>query len=232
MSPDISPQDALDRGLKLPFDRLYMRLPGVVDEEVVQMAASLAAEYAAKRAPRLSGASASNLMPIWGEDYFGVRWVERYVWFQEMGIRPFVMNNLQGKTIPMWVEDPDGELRRKNRRIKSRRTEDGRLQVLIFRHASKKGERKLVKRKVQGVEQWVDVPRSYPGAPGRINKRRLGAPFTRGGGGQIMRGNVGVRWRHPGLASRFFIHESILLAGREMGLPVGPIGVGVEGVAI
>lgn len=233
MSTLLRPADAIEKGLKLPFDRLYMRLPGEVSTDITRLAAEHAVALARIRAPRLSGASGGRLMPIWGPDYFGIRWLDNYVWFQEMGINPFLMNSLQGKLIPMWVEDADGSLAAKNKKIKRRVTADGRTQVLIFRKAAKKGERKLVKRNVGGVSMYVSVPRSYPGAPGRINRRHPGAPLSKGGvGGQIAKGNSGVRWRHPGMASRFFLHEGILLAANEMGLPEGPIGVIAQGVML
>ncbi len=212
-------------GPRRTYDRLYMKVPEGIDLDVLQMAAETATYHAQRRAPRLSGASAGRLQPISGEDYFGIRWQDNYVWFQEMGIRPFLMEDRQGQAIPMWVEDPDGEIMRKNPRTKTKRTDDGRTLVLIFRHKSKKGERKTVKRKIGGIEQWVSVPRSYPGAPGRINKRTPGRPLSLRGGGQIARGNVGVRWRHPGLGTRFFLHEGLLWGARELGLPQGPIGV-------
>lgn len=224
------PQDAIDRGIKMPWDRLYVRLPEPVTEEVTQVAAEEALRFARQRMPRCSGVSAGRLHPIWGPDFYGIQWKDNYVWFQEMGIRPFVMRSLKG-TIPMWVEDRDGSLRRKNSDIKQRTTADGRVQVLIFRHAANKGERKTVKRVVRGVEREVSVPRSYPGAPGRINRRGEGAPRGRRGG-KILEGNVGVRWRHPGLASRFFIHEGLLLAARTLGLGDGEILVAAKGERI
>lgn len=233
MTTTFHPADAIKSGLKLPFDRLYMRVPGVMVEDIARLTAETALRHAQFRAPRLSGASGGRLQPIWGPDYFGIRWLDNYVWFQEMGINPFLMDSLQGKLIPMWVEDADGSLRKGNPKIKERVTVDGRRQVLIFRHAAKKGERKQVKRNIGGVSMYVSVPRSYPGAPGRINRRHPGAPITRGGvGGQIAKGNGGVRWRHPGLSSRFFLHESLILAAVEIGLPRGEIGVAVQGGSI
>lgn len=229
----LRPSEAVEKGLKLPFDRLYMRVPGEMSPDVGRLSAETALRHAQARAPRLSGASGGRLQPIWGKDFFGIRWLDNYVWFQEMGISAFTMNSLQGKTIPMWVEDTDGKLARDNPKIKKRTAADGRSLVLIFRHASKKGQRKMVKRNMGGIEMYVSVPRSYPGAPGRIAKRHPGAPLSRGGvGGQIAKGNVGVRWRHPGLTSRFFLHESLILAAREIGLPQGVIGVAPMGVSI
>ena len=225
------PQDAIDRHLKMPWDRLYMRFPEPLTEEIGQMAAEEALRVARAKMPRLSGVSAGRLFPIWGKDFFGIGWKDNYVWFQEMGIRPFVMRSLEGKTVPMWVEDTDGSLRRNDPNIKQKTAADGRTLVLIFRRAAKRGERKTVKRMVRGVEREVSVPRSYPGAPGRINRRGEGAPRGRKGG-QIIVGNVGVRWRHPGLASRFFIHDGLLWASRTLDLGTGEILVAARGERI
>jgi hypothetical protein len=161
--------------------------------------------------------------PIWGDGYFGVRWRDNYVWFQEMGVRPFLMTHLQGKTIPMWVPDPDGKLRAKNPKIKVRNL-NGTTQVLIFRKVAHKGERKLVTRRVGGVERQVSVPRSYPGAPGRINpgQRHEGRPVSKRGG-QIKAGHGGVRWRYPGLKAQMFLHQGLLMAAKFNGVEPGKI---------
>lgn len=225
--------EAARRGYKLTFDRLYIRLPHEVDVSVTQMCAENAAHYARSRAPKLSGASSRRLYPIWGPDYFGIRWVDKHVWYQEMGIKPFLMNELQGKTIPMWVDDPDGSVKLRNKKAETRVTGDGRQQTLIFRKVAKKGDRKQVRRTVGGIERYIDVPASYPGAPGRINRRNKGRPFIRDGGGRIASGNVGVRWRHPGLGSRFFMHEGLLMSAYDIGLPRGVVvNVAVRGSAI
>lgn len=90
---------------------------------------------------------------------------------------------LTHNTIPMWVEDEDGTEARKiplrDRSRRTRVTRDGRRQVLIFRKATK------------------------PGAPGRIGKR------TRDANGRIAKGNVGVKWRHPGLPRRGFLSSAV-----------------------
>lgn len=211
-------------------DRIFMRQPEGIPEEFMALAAMDAVSFAKGLAPKLSGASAGHFEPIWGEGYFGIRWVENYVWFQEMGIKPFTMNGLQGKTIPMWVEDADGKLRSGNPKIKQR-TVNGQNQVLIFRRAAVKGQRKMEKRMVKGMARWVSVPRSYPGAPGRINKRHRGAPISNRGG-QIAQGNGGVRWRHPGLASKFFLHNAVLLSARALDFETGPINVALPGEVI
>lgn len=180
-----------------------------------------ATDIARRNMPKFSGALARELEPISGVGFYGVRWTSPAVWFQEVGIRGFTMRTLHG-TIPMWVKDPTGEERRKNPRAKVKIGEDGVPRVLIFRWASAPGQRKTVIR--NGVP--VSVPRSYPGAPGRINVRETAAPFTRAGkiGGQIAgglgatRGNIGVRWHHPGLVGRSFIYRGLVQAAHHAGV--------------
>lgn len=144
-----------------------------------------------------------------------------YVWFQENGIKAFTMNNLQGKTIPMWIDDPTGQERGKNPKAKTRTTASGKTQVLIFRKAAVKGQRKTVTRRGPGgVTRQVDVPMSYPGAPGRIGVREASKPHTTPGkvAGAIARGNSGVRWRHPGLSPRFFLNNALTMAAQNAGI--------------
>ena len=59
----------------------------------------------------------------------------------------------------------------------------------------------MVTRTRNGVVMKVSVPVSYPEAPGRIVRREAPRPMTRPGAArwQVARGNVGVRWRHPGI---------------------------------
>lgn len=201
-------------------DRLIMNVEGLSESDA-QFLAREAVTVAQRLAPKSSGYSARRLQPIWGEGYFGIQWPDPYVWFQEAGIRAFTMTKLAGKTIPMWIDDPTGEERRKNPRARTRTTEDGRRQVLIFRKAAPVGSRKTVKRD----GQMVDVPRSYPGAPGRIQYRELPRPWTKPGrvGGRIARHNVGVRWRHPGLSRRSFIRSSMNYVCEYHGYQTGPI---------
>lgn len=232
------PADAVDQNIKRNWDRLVMVLPEMVDVAFTELLAARALELAKADAPRFTGTSARRLEAVWGHDYFGVRWKDNYVWFQEMGISPFLMDSLQGKTVPLWVEDADGSIRAKNPKVETRTSVDGRTQVLIFRKVAHKGQRKNVTRRIGGMEQRVSVPRSYPGAPGRINRR------TRPGegiGGRIAKGNVGVRWRHPGLNGRFFIHNALMQTAYEQGLEgegelqvaaIGePVGAGLTRVA-
>lgn len=204
-------------------DRLVMHVPGVSEAEC-RIAALEAVSIAKSIAPKLSGRSAARLEPLFAEGLFGVRWLDSHVWFQEQGIKPFTMTKLAGKTIPMWIDDPTGTERARNPKLRSRITASGKVQVLIFRRAARMGQRKLVQRGAT----LVDVPASYPGAPGRIAAREARQPYTTPGkvGGQIARNNVGVRWRHPGIAPRQHIAHSIQQAANRVGLPLGPVIAG------
>lgn len=200
-------------------DRLVMHISGLSEGDA-EFLAGEAAAVCAKLAPKLTGNSAKNLVGVWAEGYFGVKWFDSYVWFQENGISPFTMRNLAGKTIPMWVNDPTGEESRKNPKAKTR-TLSGRKQILIFRKAAPIGSRKIVMR--QG--NAVDVPRSYPGAPGRISRRHAAGEVYGGAriGGRIAQGNVGVRWRHPGLSRRGFIRRGLEVTAVYHGFPSGTV---------
>lgn len=173
--------------------------------------AKLATKLARQQAPKLTGASAKRIFPISDNGYFGVGWKDQFLWYQENGIRPFTMNNLSG-VIPMWVTDDGSE----GPKAKRRTTADGRRQVLIFRFAASKGSRKNILRK----GKMTSVPRSYPGAPGRIAKRHSGASEDLPEGrkpGQIAPTNVGVRWRHPGLNGRHFLLGGLMSAAQAYG---------------
>jgi hypothetical protein len=196
-------------------DRLIAVIPGMRPAQGRRIALE-AARQARRRMPKLSGRGAKRIQPIYGRGFTGIFFGEPYIWFQENGIRPFTMNALAGKLIPMWIDDPTGQERAKNPKAKVRVTASGKTQVLIFRRAARKGQYKTVKRKnkVTGQMETKSVPMSWPGAPGRIGTREAAAPMTRAGkrGGQIARGNVGVRWRHPGLPPRKFLNSSLTLA--------------------
>lgn len=213
--------------------RAFMRMPHDIPPQIIMRTADRAANLAIGRAPRSSGSLVEGLDPYWGtgghqEPFVGLQWIHDYTWYQEVGISPFTMRSLAGRTIPMWVDDDDGKERAKNPKIKTRVRKDGKLQVLVFR---KVGVRGTYKRKVETDARGNRVERmvpenNYPGAPGRIN-RRAGSTFegdTRKPG-QITKGNVGVKWRHPGMAAKGFISTSILQAVREARLPVYPIEV-------
>ena len=135
---------------------------------------------------------------------------------------------LTHNTIPMWVNDADGSLR-KDPKAKTRVTEDGRTQVLIFRKAARPGQRKITRRRsrVSGQMETTSVPMSYPGAPGRIGSRSPGAPNTPAGevGGQIRGGNVGVRWRHPGIKAMQFLNSAITIAAFDAGIALDRVYV-------
>lgn len=176
--------------------------------------------------PKMTGASAARLQPIYGKGYFGIWWADSYVWFQDHGIRPFTMRSLAGKTIPMWVDDPTGQERVKNPKAQVRTTMSGKVQVLIFRKAANIGQRVTKYGKDPKTGQRIiisDRPASYPGAPGRIGVREARSPNTREGkvAGRIAKGNSGVRWRHPGIAPRLFLNNAVTLAAQWNGiLPV------------
>lgn len=201
-------------------DRAVMVIDDL-DERTAMYLAWEAVMQARQAVPRVTGRTALRLQPVWGNEYFGIWFPDNYVWFMERGTKPFTMRNLAGKTIPMWVEDPGGQLRAKNPKLKVRRTEDGRTQVLIFRRAARIGQRKQVfkKNRLTGEYQATSVPASYPGAPGRITRRIPGQPFTPRGktGGAISSGNIGVRWRHPGLQSAQYINSALARTAFENG---------------
>lgn len=91
--------------------------------------------YAFRKAPKLSGISSKNISPVSGPNFFGLKWREEYVWYQNAGSQPFTMNT-QGKTIPMWI-DPTEEQRKNNPKAETRTMAAGRQQILIFRKAKR-----------------------------------------------------------------------------------------------
>lgn len=198
---------------------------GVVEAEPVARRAS---ELAMRYLPRATGAAAATVFPIFGPQWFGVEWSHDSIWFQESGTKPHTMRNLAGKTIPMWVKDRDNKLRTSNPKIKTRtRRDTGEVEVLIFRKVAAIGQRKDVWRMVDGQLRQVSRPASYPGAPGRIavnrSKGLLRAGDTMYGAsnpGQISKGNVGVKWRHPGLEAGRYIARGVMDAAEEFSLPV------------
>lgn len=211
-----------------PPDRMIMVHEDLDAQSAKYMAIN--AMYAARQAmPRVTGATANRLRPISGDGFFGIYFPDPWTWYQERGTKPFTMRSLAGKTIPMWVSDEDGSIRAKNPKSKMRTTEDGRVQVLIFRRAARLGERKTVRRKnpVTGAVETTTTVASYPGAPGRINRRTPGQPNTPAGrlGGQIGAGNVGVRWRHPGLHAAQFLNSALARTAFEAGLLIRTVYV-------
>ncbi len=203
-------------------DRMIMVVPRLSPNRA-RRCANDAVREARRLMPKLSGQAASRMFPLYARGYFGIGWLDSYVWFQEHGIRAFTMTRLAGKTIPMWIDDPYGTEQARNPRAQTRVTLSGKTQVLIFRRAANPGDTRTTRTKVAG--QWVTrtVPASYPGAPGRIGKREAGKPWTTPDrrGGAIAPGNTGVRWRHPGLAPRFFLNHAMTMAAQQSGiLPV------------
>lgn len=196
-------------------DRIVM----LIDLDVfdTEQLAEAAVSIARSRMPRVTGYMASTLQPLAGPGYFGIYFPDRKVWFMEQGTRPHTMRNLpRDKPIPMWVEDADGsqarEIRKHSKKPpQTRVTEDGRRQVLIFRRVAPNKSRKTIMRDGQPVS----VPRSYPGAPGRISARRST--------GKIATGNVGVRWRHPGIAPRMFLNSALADIALANGIELVPV---------
>lgn len=179
-------------------DRIIMIVKGLSGKRARNIA-NAAVRECRRKMPKMSGASAARIQPIYGQGFFGIWWADSYVWFQDHGIRPFTMRALEGKTIPMWIDDPTGQERSKNPKAKVRTTMSGKIQVLIFRKATNVGK------------------------PGRINVREASKPNTRPGkqGGRIAKGNNGIKWRHPGLAPRLFLNNAMTLAAQWNGiLPV------------
>lgn len=201
-------------------DRLIMMVAGIKGPRA-HAVANIAVREARRVMPKLTGRAASRLFPLYGTGFFGVGFQDSYVWFQEQGIRSFTMWNLAGKTIPMWIDDPTGEEQQRNPKARTRVTMSGKLQVLIFRRAARPGQMKTVRRKVAGgTYEEYSVSASYPGAAGRIGLREAGRPRTAPGraGGQVAQGNIGVRWRHPGLAPRLFLNHAMTLAAQQAGI--------------
>lgn len=207
-------------------NRLYVFAPGYEKAKTRSMAQAAVAQMR-RVSPKLSGDGAAGLVPFYGDGFFGVRWNKDYMWFQEAGTNPFTMTKLAGKTIPMWINDPLGKEARANPKAKTRVTASGKKQVLIFRKAAKPGERKRTA--VRGPDgrllRWREGPASYPGAAGRIARRR-------GSGGRITThmpsGHQGVRWRNPGLHPREFMQHSLQMIAGDFGLRDTTVYVGYK----
>lgn len=215
------------RGDALP-DRLYVLVPGL-DRRQAYRLASDAVTQARLIAPKMSGHAARGISTYYGDGFFGLRWSDPYLWYQESGTRPRTMRNLAGKVIPMWIDDPTGTEARKNPRARTRFTANGRRQILIFRKAARIGATKVVRRRTAGGMTEQTVPASYPGAPGRITHRQhvnLPGNATAATGRiatTIARPHVGVRWRNPGLLPRRFMSFSLQQVAVNAGL--GPAQV-------
>lgn len=209
--PDLlTPQLRLGSGSP---DRLVMRAEDLDAEDAYYLA--IDAVYTARMTmPRVTGATANRLVPISGQGWFGIYYPDAWTWFMEHGTGPRTMRSLAGKTVPMWVSDADGSIRAKDKKARVRTTLDGRTQVLIFRRAAPIGQRKQVRRRnrVTGQMETVWTVASYPGAPGRINRR--------GDDGQISTGNVGVRWRHPGVRAMQFLNSALSSVAFRSNVPL------------
>lgn len=203
-------------------NRLFVRVPGL-PSNTAQRLATMATEMAQSIAPKLSGAGAASLQPVYGDDFFGITWDRPYMWDQEAGTRPFTMRSLAGRTIPMWIDDPTGKVEREQGpNARTRITASGKKQVLIFRRVARIGQRKtVVTRRRDGSVVRRDVPASYPGAPGRIAHREV-TEYPRSSGRiakMVSRAHVGVRWRHPGIVGRGFMHYSLITVAQHVGVP-------------
>ena len=216
------------KGTRTP-DQIYMEIDGLSDEDAYKIAQE-AVILCRRNAPKLTGDSAKRITPIWGPGYFGVHWVNARVWYQNTGIHPFVMRSLAGHVIPMWVDDLNGEQAMKNPKAKTRTTASGKRQILIFRRVAQMGQRKIVTKKIAGTTRTYSIPLSYPGSPGRIAMREAGDPNTTKGkvAGQIAKGNIGLRWYHPGLHPRNFLEHGLYQAAESFNLPPGVIRHGFD----
>jgi hypothetical protein len=223
--PQTSPELRLASGVP---DRMIVFDPDLTAEGARYLATD-AVFTARQTMPRVTGASARRLAEASGPGWFGIYFPDAHTWYMEQGTKAHTMRSLAGKVIPMWVADEDGSIRSKNPKARTRTTEDGRLQVLIFRKAAQPGQRKTVKRrnKITGVMETRSVPLSYPGAPGRIANRSPGRPNTPLGetGGGVQAGNVGVRWRHPGVRAMGFLNAAITMCAFDSGIAVPRIYV-------
>lgn len=197
--------------------KMFMRVPGLRSDAARRLA-DQAVVYAQRDCPKMSGRGSGGITPYYGPGFFGVSWKDDYLWWQDQGVKPRTMRSLAGKVIPMWIDDPTGKERQANPKAKTRTTVNGRTQILIFRKVAPIGSRKTIRKKVGGVMKTVTVPRSYPGAPGRITTREVLAPIGGKVAGQIAKGNGGVRWRFPGLQGRYFLEHAVITAGAESGL--------------
>lgn len=177
--------------------------------EVARIVSQDAQVAARQMAPKVSGDGARGIEARWGDGWIALRVKHTRMLYSEHGTRGRVMTQLAGKVIPMWVDDSDGSIRATIKPYdigrRTRTTEDGRQQALIFRRAAPIGSRKFVRR----GGRIVSVPRHYPGAPGRIDHRtgRFG----------------GVWWRHPGVRARQYLADALLISAERTRLPIDDI---------
>lgn len=80
--------------IRVDIEELF---PRHLCQEIAQDAAVLAQLYA----PKKTGAGARSIYAVSGPGVIGLRAGNTYMYYQEFGIRPFLMTALEGKTIPM-----------------------------------------------------------------------------------------------------------------------------------
>jgi hypothetical protein len=193
-------------------DRMIYLMEDTYDTTYMEMLANAMLEAVKDRIPKITGSLARSVEPVFGPNFWGIYFPDKRMWYLERGTSPFLMRSLAGKTIPMWVDDSDGSIAKKaGRKAKTRISVDGRAQTLIFRRVAKPGERKEVRRN----GRLINVPRSYPGAPGRIRNRVSS--------GRIAAGNVGVRWRHPGIRAREYMNQAMEDTAEIFGIDNGQV---------
>lgn len=180
-------------------------------QQAVRMARALA--------PKLTGKGARDIYPISGAGFFGLA-MPAHLWYNERGTKPRTMHELEGKVIPMWIDDPTGKEASNNPKAQRRVTASGKKQVLIFRRAAKRGEQRVVRRKIAGQWQTKFVNKHWPGAPGRIALREAKKPYTTPGrtAGAVAPQNIGVWWRHPGITPRMFANHAMTTVAQRRGI--------------
>ncbi len=199
-------------------DRYVILAPTLSGKDAYRLAQQ-AARMARNLAPKLTGQGARDIHPISGKGFFGLI-MPPHLWIQERGMPGRTMHELAGKVIPMWIDDPTGSEAAKEPRAQRRVTASGKRQILIFRRAAKKGERKPVRRKIAG--QWTIrwTNKHWPGAPGRIALREARKPYTTPGRtpGAVAPQNIGVWWHHPGISPRMFANHAMTTVALRRGI--------------
>jgi hypothetical protein len=88
-------------------DRMVMTLDDEYGIDLTENLADYAVEAAKRNMPKITGSLSMTLRPVFGTSHWGIYFPDKRAWYLEMGTNPFTMNSLAGKTIPMWVDDPD-----------------------------------------------------------------------------------------------------------------------------
>lgn len=77
----------------------------MLSDNLCRRIATDASFFAQRLAPRSigpgAGTGAYSIRPFWGGGKYGLRVGKKYMLYQNYGIKPFIMWNLEGKTIPM-----------------------------------------------------------------------------------------------------------------------------------